>query len=525
MVDSPGTPVRRPPERRTHAGGETISRNALFAFAMQMSTASFTAALTIFLTRALGPAAFGTLSLAMSITGLLRRATAGATSQAVARYVAERRGDAAGVVGVLGMALRIRLLTAAGLAAGFVILSGPIANAYGAPELLWPLRGVALALFGQSILGFATSVFMALRRTSWAFTAVTAEAAMEFSASVALVLLGGGAAGAAFGRAIGYTFGGVVSILLIARFVGRSPVFRTGRSPVARREFAGYAGAMLIVTSASAVFSQIDVLILGAVLSTTAVGIYSGATRLIPLIGYPGLAMAQAVGPRLARHPDEPPNVRALGRSLGYMVIVQLAITTLLLVWAAPIIRLTLGPEFSESAEVLRALTPFVFLSGLTPMVVSPLNYAGEGRRRIPISIASVALAAVLDLILIQEIGILGAAVGGDISYAVFAAGNLWLANRILGLPLMPLTVSLGRSLVAAAGMGAVLALIGTGELSAIGWIGGLLGGFGVYLAILLATRELSIREIRFLARLPVKALRGDPPPAAHPDEFLERES
>lgn len=108
---------------------------------------------------------------------------------------------------------------------------------------------------------------------------------------------------------------------------------------------------------------------------------------------------------------------------------------------------------------------------------------------------------------------------------AVFAAGNLWLANRILGLPLMPLTVSLGRSLVAAAGMGAVLALIGTGELSAIGWIGGLLGGFGVYLAILLATRELSIREIRFLARLPVKALRGDPPPAAHPDEFLERES
>ena len=89
--------------------GDTISRNAVFAFAAQMSTAAFTAVLTVFLTRQLGPAGYGTLALAISITGVVLRPAAGGTSQAAARFVAERHGDMTAITGLLGMALRTML--------------------------------------------------------------------------------------------------------------------------------------------------------------------------------------------------------------------------------------------------------------------------------------------------------------------------------------------------------------------------------------------------------------------------------
>jgi O-antigen/teichoic acid export membrane protein len=491
------------------ARGHTISRNAAIAFATQLGTATFTAALTIFLTRELGPAGFGTLSLALGITGLVRRASAGSTSQAVARYVAERYGDLPAITGVVGMALRLRLLSAAALGLAMFLLAGPIADLYDAPELAWPLRGVAVAFVGQSVVGFVQTVFVALRRTTGGFAVVISESAMEFTASVALVLLGGGATGAAFGRAIGYAFGAILGVVLLGRALRRSPLFSTPTSPVGRREFVGYAGAMLIVSGASAVFAQLDVLLLGAFLSVSAVGIYSAPLRLIAFLSYPGLAVAQAVSPRLARHPDEPPNLNALERALGYTMVLQAWLVALLLVWATPIVQLALGSEFLESAEVLRALTPFVFLAGMAPLLISPLNYAGEGRRRIPIAIATVALAATLDVILIPRIGVLGAAIGSDVAYLLYVGGHLWLSRRVLGLPIAPLAASLWRAVLAGACMAGVLAAFGTSELTPLEWAGGLTLGSAVFVAALIAVGALTVAEIRSLARLPAKALRG----------------
>ena len=471
--------------RPEHAAGDTISRNAIFAFAAQVSTAAFTAALTIFLTRELGPAGFGTFALAVSVTGLIRRTASGGTSPAAARFVAERHGDTAAVVGVLGMSLRLRALSATAIAVVLFALSEPIAALYDAPELVWPIRGMALALIGQSLVQFFTTIFSALRAARGAFVVVFGEAAMEFSATVSLVLLSGGATAAAFGRVVGYTFGAALGLVLLTRLLSRSPLFRTGASPVARRRFMNYAGAMLIVGTASAVFAQVDVLLVGAFLTTSAVGIYSAPLRLISLFGYPGQALAQGVAPRLARHPDARPSLEALVRALRYVIVLQAGLMALMLAWAEPIVRLLLGPEFSESAEVLRALAPFAFMAGLGPLLAQPLNYAGEGRRRVPVGLATVGLVVGLDVILIPAYGVVGAAVATDLAYALYAGCHLWLSRSTLGLPLRPLGASAGRALFAAAGGAGVLIIAGTGDLSPAAWVTGLVGGTAVFLALL----------------------------------------
>jgi O-antigen/teichoic acid export membrane protein len=478
--------------------------------ATQLATAAFTAVLTIYLVRVLGPSAFGIFALAMGITGLVLRPSDLGTTQSAARFVAEHHGNRDSILGVLGMAFRTRLATATAMAVTLFLLAAPIAGLYGTPELTWPLRGAAISLFGQCIFRFAASIFVALRRTSSGFVLTLSESAMEFSATIVLVALGSGATGAAFGRAIGYLCGAALGFIALARFLDHSPLFGTGSSPVSRREFVAYAGALLIVVGVFTAYTQIDLLLLGAFLGPHAVGIFAAPLRLIGFLGYPGLALSQALAPRLARHPDQPSEVPKLIRGLRYIVIVQAALLAFVTTWAGPISEVALGSQFAASADVLRALAPYVFLTGLGPVLVAPLNYMGEARRRIPISIATLAANVILDVILIPRIGVYGAAIGTSSAYTIYVGAHLWLVHRIIGVPVAPLVATLVRSLAAAGGTALVLVAIGTSDLSPLQWIAGAVLGTGAFVGGLLASRELSLGELRLLARRPLQALRAN---------------
>lgn len=490
--------AERPPDPGADPG-DSIGRNAAFALATHLSTAAFTAALTVYLVRALGPAGFGTFAVALGLSGVLLRASDLGVREAAARYVAERRGDPSAIRAVIGMSLRLRIATALAMAAALFALAGPIADVYGAPELTWPLRGIAVSLLGQNVMLFARSIFTALRRTSRGLVLVSSESAVEFTASVALVALGTGASGAAFGRAIGYLFGAILGVILLSRFLGRSALRGTGSSPVGRREFSSYAGATLIVGGAFTLFSQIDVLLIGGLLGTAAAGLFTAPLRLLVVFEYPGQALAEGVAPRMARNPNEPPRTGALEAGLRYLLIFQAAVFVVILVWAEPIVDLLLGPGYEESVDVLRALSPFVFMRGLSPILSTPLNYFGEARRRIPFAIAAVVLNAAIDVALIPEIGILAAALGTNIAFAFYLGAHVWLCRSLLGLRLRGIALTTGRTLLAGAAMAGPLLLAGTDSLGAVEWIAGSIGAALVYALCLVATREVSVDEIQKL--------------------------
>ncbi|MQA75726.1 MAG: oligosaccharide flippase family protein [Solirubrobacterales bacterium] len=489
-------------------GGDTISRNAILALGAQMTTAAFTAGITIFLTRELGPAGFGLFSLALSATAVILRPAGAGTSQAVGRFIAERHGDHRAIRPIIRMASRIRVLSACAFGVVLFALADPIASLYGEPDLTGPLQGMAVAFVGQNLFDFFRTIFVSLRLTSKAFASVTAEASVEAAATVALVLGGAGVTGAAFGRAAGYAFGVVFAVALLGRVLGRSPLLGADRSPVPRSEFFGYAGALFVVATANSVFQRLGVLLLGAFLPPSAVGLYSAPLRLISLIAYPALAVAQGVGPRQARHATQPARIAALGRGVRYAVILHAGVIAFLLVWAPPIVELVLGPEFSGSAGVLRALTPFILLNGMGVILFSSLGYAGEGRRRIPVAMATVVVAAVLYIALIPPLGTVGAAIATDIGYLVNVGGHLWLAHRFLGLPVGPIFGTFARSGLAAGATVVVLVLATGGGLSVAEWVLGSLLGSATFVTVLVLTGALTRREIRRFARRPVRSRR-----------------
>jgi O-antigen/teichoic acid export membrane protein len=480
--------------------GDSVGRNVGFAFAGQMVTSVATGLLTLYLVRALGPKDFGVLAIALSLGTLVLLPGDFGVSNSAARFVAEERGRWDVIGAYVRHALKIKLVASGLLSVLLFLLAEPIASGYGSPGLVWPLRATAIAVFFQSFMSLFMSLFTALERLSLNLRMITTEALVEAATAATLVLLGGGAAGAAFGRAIGYTVAAVLGLFLAVRVIGGHHV-RHGQSPGAGRRIFGYAGALVVIDGAYALMVPIGTLILGALLNERAVGLFAAPARFINFLHYPGLSIATAISPRLARTREREPDVPALLNGLRWIILIQTVLVAPTVVWARPIADILLGPGYERSADILAVLAPFTFLQGFAPLVSLSVNYLGEARRRVPIAVITLVLSAGLDYVLIKQIGLLGGAISTDIAYGFYTLAHFWLCKKLLDMPLRPIARDLLRCLVAAVAMGLVMAAFGTRTLA---WWEIVLGGFAgvtVYVGALLALRAVSVDELRRFRR------------------------
>jgi len=121
-----------------------------------------------------------------------------------------------------------------------------------------------------------------------------------------------------------------------------------------------------------------------------------------------------------------------------------------ILVWAEPIMTTLLGPEYHESGEVLRALTPFILLSGPALLLSGTVNYLGAARRRVPFAIAALGINAAFDVIFLRHIGIVAGAIGTDLAYAIWVPAHVVIVHQLLGVPLRPIALNFVHAALAA---------------------------------------------------------------------------
>ena len=495
-----GADVGRPEMESIAA--DSVARNAAYAIGTRMTTAAITAGVTVFLGRVLGPTDYGHFALATAIAAVTVFLADFGITAATPRFLAERTRSRPAVAVVLGDALKLKLLASVPVSVGLFALADPIAQAFDTPGAAWPLRGMAIVVLAQGLFLFLTSVFEALGRISINLRIVASESLVEGGAIVALVLLGAGAAGAAFGRAIGYAFGVGIGLAFIWRVVGRPRTGDTELSGLAVRDIVRYAGALLIIDGLFRIFSQLDVLLIGALLDGgRAIALFELPFLLAWFLHYPAGAISAAVAPRLARRPDAPPDVALFARASRYIIVFQGIFLAPIVVWAEPILVTLLGSKYRDSAEVLRALAPFVLLSGPAILVSVGVNYLGEARRRLPLVVAMLSANIGIDVLLLPEIGIVAGAIGKDVAYAIWVPGHLVILHRVLGMPLRPHWLALARAIVAAAVASLPLLAIGT-DVGVVVLILGAAVACVVYVAALGVTGELSRSDVAFLRGL-----------------------
>ena len=200
---------------------------------------------------------------------------------------------------------------------------------------------------------------------------------------------------------------------------------------------------------------------------TGAVSWLNYAFRLMYLpIGLFGVSIATATTPAVARLAagDDLPRIRgAVGHAISLMLLLNIPATLGLVVLAEPIVRLIFERGSFASADTLATASALqCYAAGLVGYsvvrIVSPTFYA-LGRSRIPvaISVGSVLLNVILNLLLVREMGYRGLALGTSLTALINAAAQLWFLRReIGGLDGRRVVSSAARVVVASLVMGTV---------------------------------------------------------------------
>ncbi len=188
-------------------------------------------------------------------------------------------------------------------------------------------------------------------------------------------------------------------------------------------------GAAMILRQSS---RYAETLILAWLATLGAVGLFSGANRLVQALNLLPFVLSIPLYPvfaRIAQFSREEFS-SALERSMKVFVYISLPVAVVFLVLGRPIVVMLLGDEYAGSGIVLQILSLTVipiFLSGLFPYVFTAL---GSQTAYLWATGAAMALRIVLNFLLIPSYGIVGASIAsvvGEVSITVF---GVWLLAR-----------------------------------------------------------------------------------------------
>lgn len=206
---------------------------------------------------------------------------------------------------------------------------------------------------------------------------------------------------------------------------------------------------------------KLDIVLVGALASARAAGIYAASTRLLIAGTMASVAVSQALGPMISRHfaAEARDEARSVYQSAtAWVTLVTWPIYLNLIVFAPVILRI-FGPQYAEaSTAVVVVALALLVAHGLGPIDLV-LLMAGKSLWSTGNMAVGLAANVGLNLLLVPHFGITGAGIAWATSLLlmnVLALGQVWRAIRLH--PFGPATV-----LAAAAGavcFGAVPALV-----------------------------------------------------------------
>lgn len=458
-------------------GGRTLGRSSLtnlVGFAVY-GVANF--ALIVVVTRQLGDEGAGAFLTAIAVFNIAARSTMAGTDLALvrftSRFLTRDRGEEVRHLYRLALLPVVALSAAAALALfllaeplGRLVSSGGEGPGAPAEQVTTYLR--VLAPFIP-----VASVYQVIEGGSRGFGTMIPSVTVErLGRSVALPVLVLGVLAAGGGvTAVALAWAGPFAVALVALALWTVALVRRAEravrtrgerpAPIPRAQLRHRFWSFALPRSFAGVFALtilwVDALLLGALASTEAVGIYTASTRWLIVGNFAGNAVALAFGPQISA-------VLARDGADGARRLFQAATAWLvLLAWPAyltamvfaPYLVTAFGAGFAEGAPVI-VITGVGFLLASAAGPIDMLLLMA-GRSRLSLINTGVALVTniVANLVLIPPLGIRGAALAWTLSLVVangLPALQMWVLLRIQ--PFGPRSL---RALVITAGVGVAL--------------------------------------------------------------------
>ena len=181
---------------------------------------------------------------------------------------------------------------------------------------------------------------------------------------------------------------------------------------------------------------RLDQLMLGAMASNVAIGLYVIAVRLSETTTLAASALAEALMPEVAASQTTIKAELLVGRMLRLTIYMHAVILVPLVMIAPLILRLLFGASFVPAAGALRWLLVAAGVWGISSIVISGLRGFGYPVLSTMARLSAAVVTAIALIILLPRFGITGAAIASLIGYSVMLVVALLVFVRKRGLSL-----------------------------------------------------------------------------------------
>jgi O-antigen/teichoic acid export membrane protein len=391
-------------------------------------------ALLIAAARTWGPDRFGVYAFAGSVAAIVVACADFGLQLLLAREIAQRRGWRS-LRAIVRAKLLLSSLTLVALAGASALDPRP-----GVPAVLFTAGLVVLAQSWCDLWNHYFRGRQSLRDEAWLNAAY----------------LIGGAAVAGVALALGAGVLGLYLVLLAAALVGNAVGWKRVRalaasdpadapraegdvgpraegSPTARDALRA-ALPIGLATILGTIYFRADMVLLGWLRGDAATGAYGAAYRLFEgAFVLPALVLA-ALFPALAGRMVAPRAeiARLVRRATGWMAVLGLASAAVLALAVAPLLVTLYGPEYAESAALLRLLAPALCFIFPNYVLLHFLVAAGRQHANAWLAALGVPVCLGLNFALIPRLGASGAACATVATEVVIFAAALLLAERTI---------------------------------------------------------------------------------------------
>jgi O-antigen/teichoic acid export membrane protein len=356
--------------------------------------------------------------------------------------------------------------------------------------LTTPFSGAgALALvFRLRVKNLVPMLVLTLRSVLWAI-------------AVAIIYAqGGGLIALAIGFSVTTAIGTIVQSIAAIRLADRwpRPTWAKVRPLLRAAVPIGVAG-MLIQA-----YARIDQVLVFGIAGNKAAGLYGSVYNVLDQSHFVPISILTTLAPVMAASwpRDRARLLRTARLTAELMAVASFGALAFAIAAATPLVRAIFGPEFVRAAPALPVLGGAFVLICFGYLNGNLLVVLGRQRKLLLVSLAALVVNLVGNLLLIPELGFMGAAWMTLVTELVVFAATLSLILRELELPL-PKAGRIGRTLAAAVVLGGALELLRLADASlAVLAVAACL----LYPALLLGLRALEPDDIRLVLRRGVPA-------------------
>lgn len=392
---------------------------ATWVLAQQVVVRGLVAIKFLAIGRMLGPAAIGSVSVALLAVAMAESLSDTGLAQAVVQ------GEDAPTRDELGAVLTTLVVRGLGVALVLVALAPLMASQFHLGRALLVQMAAALPL----VRGMASPTYYVAQRDRQ-FSRIAAieigAALTDCLAGLAFALLGAGAYSVLVGMLLGEALKSALTWATL-----------TPRPPLAPRwsgigHYIGFSRWIWASSVVNLILNQFDKIVVGRMLGPAQLGAYQMSSRLAQLLlADAAIALSQYLFPTFAaRHrADAQAAARSVKRWLalgaGAVVLVVLALRAL----AGPLFALVLGPQWWPAVPLFRIFVVNMALGALIAMLVAYLRARGDARAAAQASAMQMVVLVVVVPLAVRH----GGAVG--IAWAMtagLATAGLWMFYRAL---------------------------------------------------------------------------------------------